>query len=568
MRLRNTIERNWPLITIVLIACIMRLYNLNFPLNTLGSPYPLGYNGVDEGIHLMAARLASNGFKMYVDVNAQQSPLFMFIYQILDANPFYVRLMTVAISILGVIGVIVIGKRMGGMATATLAGLFLVTNYIFLKESRHASVDLYASVLLVIGFLFLLRYYQVQENEDEQELPIKPRFYMVLSGLFFALSVQSKLFTIIPFGFAGLYVLFDLGSRFRKKEQVGDFLKDILALGLTALGVGLAIMFIYGFQETLQGVLLDNLHRPSMPLDQKLTVISRFLLASSIPMFFSFFAVKKGYRERNVHLLLVWIVPTLLMFLFQGLTWLHYFVMVIPPIAVLGAYGISELIKDAKMIKAGRGGQIKVIWEDEPAPRDKKGKRKKSDLKVIWDDNPGSKDLKRPLPLPKPTGKNIAVLCVTILFILASLSLCSVLLIYTEEPIEYTIASDVEELSNKGDYVICGDPIIAVYADRDHPPEAANVAKVRHPELTSDELIEITCEYDVQVVVFSFHLSSYDQFYSFIDQYYTFHKAYDRNGETQKRIGNIPEDQTYFVVFYKPTGLDLARSASTFLNDE
>ena len=537
-------KRYWPYLLIIFVSGLFRAIRLSNPLNWRSSPYPMGYNGVDEGIHLMAARLAGSGFKMYVDVNAQQGPLFMFVYQILGGDPFSIRVLSVILSLIGILVVMVIAEKMNGRSVAVVAGLFLGANFIFLKESRHASVDLYASVLLVIAFLLLMMYYEHLDKsvakEERKNWPM--RFYLVLSGVFFALALQTKLYAIIPFAGVGIYLVVLWVIRMRKgKENTSAALMDIVILGISAGVVALAIMFIYGFEETFQGVFLDNLHRPGMPLEVKLTVVSRFLFYTSIPLIFAAIGVIRHYRERNVHFLLIWAVPLTLLFIFQGLSWVHYFVMVIPPISILAAYGVKSLL---------------ILGPEEETKPKRKEKR--------------TSEKGEPGPDPtfstfRPSPRNITVLSLAALFVVFFTCFNAVLLYDAEKPIEYEIADEVAALSEEGDYVISGDPIISIYADRDQPPDATNLAAVRYPALDSYDLINITCEYQVQVVVFTFHLSSYDRYLDFILNYYTFHKAYDRSGETTWTNDAPPTDQSFFLVFYLPEGTNLEYCRQEFI---
>ena len=72
-KLKDHLRANWPFLVVFLIAVILRIYNLRYPMDLPGTVSPLGYNGADEGIQLMAGRLGSEGFGMYTDVNTQQA---------------------------------------------------------------------------------------------------------------------------------------------------------------------------------------------------------------------------------------------------------------------------------------------------------------------------------------------------------------------------------------------------------------------------------------------------------------------------------------------------------------
>jgi hypothetical protein len=115
-----------------------------------------------------------------------------------------------------------------------------------------------------------------------------------------------------------------------------------------------------------------------------------------------------------------------------------------------------------------------------------------------------------------------------ILYVLLSTGFSTATVFGSHRPIEDVISEDIEDLTDDDEMVLCGDPIIALMAGRLQPPEATNIAEVRYPELTSEELITIVIGYDVRVVVISYQLSTYDQFYRWVHDNWDFQKAYGR----------------------------------------
>ena len=62
-----------------------------------------------------------------------------------------------------------------------------------------------------------------------------------------------------------------------------------------------------------------------------------------------------------------------------------------------------------------------------------------------------------------------------------SLSFSTATVLGAHRPIEDVVAEDLKDLTEEDDLVICGDPIIALMADRLQPPDAVNLAEVRYP---------------------------------------------------------------------------------------
>jgi hypothetical protein len=101
------------------------------------------------------------------------------------------------------------------------------------------------------------------------------------------------------------------------------------------------------------------------------------------------------------------------------------------------------------------------------------------------------------------SGAVKALFCVTIL---VSAGLATYGLIEQDEPPQVEIAQYLKMTTDDGDWIICGDPLICAYADRDIPPDVVNVAYRQHPDLTLEDIEQAISEYNVTVVVLSWRL--------------------------------------------------------------
>ncbi len=527
-------------IGILIVAGMIRIFNIPSPFSPRSYSGTLGNNGADEGIFLMSARLLSNGYRMYVDVNTQQGPLFTFLLDILNGDPINTRLLTIAISLIGVIGIIAISEITGNKRIGIISSLFLAANYIFFKESRHVSSDLYCAVFLILGFYTLFLYYRGLDGEgdmqeDRRLLDPKVIFPLLITGILFSMAAMSKLFAAIPIISVGVYML--VGS-IRGSIGIHDKkvrIEHIIILVVSTVIPSLLLMSIYGFENTLNGMFLDNLNRPSMPIDEKLFTLLKFLAFSSVPFVLAMISVVKEIQLRSVKLMLVWSVPLFVYLLIQSPLWEHYFIILLPPVCYLGGRGFNYLFQDRKdMDDLHESEEIRVpqkIWYKK--------------LK------PGS------LPL----------ISLGILFIFVSMGVEGGILLDTGEAIEWGIARDVSDAIEKDEFMISGDPIIGVYADRLQPPEATNLAEVRHPPLDDLELINITCDYDVQLVIFTYHLSKYDLYVKFIKENFDFKRAYQKHWTISDIEGRIPMGERTFNMYIQKENVNLQIAKEQFLSE-
>ncbi|MGA1866387.1 MAG: hypothetical protein ACMUFK_02835, partial [Thermoplasmatota archaeon] len=100
------IQRFFPYLSVLVLSGILRFYNLMNPFSFPGYSGSLGNNGTDEGVFLMTGRLVNEGHRMYSDINTQQGPIFSFVIELMNGNPFPVRSMTVIFSLAGILGMV------------------------------------------------------------------------------------------------------------------------------------------------------------------------------------------------------------------------------------------------------------------------------------------------------------------------------------------------------------------------------------------------------------------------------------------------------------------------------
>ncbi|MFW3146244.1 MAG: ArnT family glycosyltransferase [Thermoplasmatota archaeon] len=512
-----------PYILLLLIfgaAVFLRFYRIMSPMDLPGSSTPLGYNGVDEGIHLMSGRLAAGNYSMYTDVNPQQGPFVMMFYTMIGGDLLLARSTTALVSLLGLLCVVMIGRMVGRKWTYVTAAALLVVNYEFLKESRHASPDMFSASLLAAGFLFLLHYIkrmEPQKERQEDRVKASSMALLMISGMFLAAAVMSKLYAAVPVFFVGLYILIRILSSKDPRWRFNKFRTlELFTLALSTLIFVLVMMSFFGFGATFRGMFLDNLHRPPQEIAGKLNSIGDFLLFTSVPLILAVVISIMKRKRPEVIILSLWTFPLLIFFMVQQLTWTHYFVLLIPPISVLAGLCVEEA-----------AGSMRSEAGHEPGEGNLKGKLTKDSIF-------------RSLPI-----------IMVVIFSVLSLGFSTTTVLYSSDPIEESIADDVREQTSEGEFVISGDPLIPLLADRDQPPDATNLAVVRFPELTSEELINITIEYDVRIVVLTYHLSSYPGYISWVQENFGFFRAYERPDRTSETEGDIPIGKRTFNMYHR-----------------
>lgn len=440
-----TVTRRRTLVAVVLIlalAAALRFYNIGWSYSN---------NGVDEGVMLQRALLISRGLDLYTDLPCDQAPLAFYVGALLKGDVVTLRAVNAALSILAILACMVVARGVGGDVAMVSAGLFLSVDFAFVRESRLFSLDGMAAYFL--AFALMSFYYYVKRRD---------RLAVFFTGLFIGVSAAVKLL-----GGLGLMalVLFFVLEALREREFKAPRALDLGVMLSASAAPMVAFMYILGPSDMLQGMVFDQTHREFEPLF-KLSILA-FLglnLTYLLPLAYARELWAVGPEMRY----LIAVVGVVLAFmLFQPLVFFHHMVLMSPALAILAGFVTAEL----------------VMY--------KKGHRKKSKLYYIL-----KKD---------KTMRRFAALIIMI-DLGASLGLALYGVGAQGAPHEIVYAEKLREITSQDDYVICGDPLIATYADRMTPPEVVNVAYRRYPQLTLEDVTAAIEGYNVSVVVMCFRL--------------------------------------------------------------
>ncbi|RKX96032.1 MAG: hypothetical protein DRP55_10040, partial [Spirochaetes bacterium] len=83
--------------------------------------------------------------------------------------------------------------------------------------------------------------------------------------------------------------------------------------------------------------------------------------------------------------------------------------------------------------------------------------------------------------------------------------------------ISYDVAGEVENITDKNEYVISGNPIVNVLANRAAPPNLTNLAKYHYPETTLGDIIYWLEKNETRVIVLYYHLSEIKGLKEYLD---------------------------------------------------
>jgi len=434
-------------------------------------------NGVDEGIDIMTGRMYDFGYDLYTQINTVQAPLMPTFYGLIEADPVVFRLFSTLCSLVIIAMVLLVGFRIGGRHVMVAAGAFAALDLMFLHEARLASLDMFCLFWVSLGVAFLVKYRQSGKKKS-----------LVLMGAFLAMASMIKLFGIIATFAIGLILVYDWVSewkvtdrydlrRFFPPRKTKVRFEHILLFSLSFVLVVLFIMARYGVEEVYQGIFINQLNRPVAPFMTKLSFFGLFLLLNAGAIPFLFFGVRPLYRRPEGVILLI-SGFYLFWFIFQATTWTHHLIFLSPAISLTAGVGIINFTR---------------WWSKKRAFR----------------------------KYPLLTRRMMVYTEVTLILLAAMIGGgFSWVVKETGPSIDDRAADILLEITDEGDFVISGDPIITYKADRPVPPNLINVAELQYPEITNEELNATCIDYAVEAVIITYHLEEMDGFVDFVEKNY------------------------------------------------
>ncbi|MEA2053971.1 MAG: glycosyltransferase family 39 protein [Candidatus Thermoplasmatota archaeon] len=298
------------LFVVAAIFISFRLYNIENPFST---------NGIDEGIHLVQARMVADGYNLYGDLGGDQAPLAILVFSLFRGDVMSARYLSSFLFLAAALSSFLIASRLRNKRAGVFVLLMLSLDFTLLRESRLASLDLFSASLLCISALFFIMYIDRASPRN-----------IALASLFLSLSCMAKM---IAAPFAIMVSVIFLYHTVKKKK--------FFHLSLYALSFILPFLFsafIFTPQELIDGVIFRQTGR-GFDLGTKLS----FLLFIG-PSFIYMLSIKRwDLKNKKIAFLVAWFLSIFVFLMVQGRTFQHHFAYVVFPAAILTAVALSDL---------------------------------------------------------------------------------------------------------------------------------------------------------------------------------------------------------------------------------
>ncbi len=425
-------------------------------------------NGVDEGIHLMQGKLLNQGFSLYTQINCLQAPVAIFLYAVINGDPFLAKFLSVCASLIAISLIMVQARELSDTLGMTVTGVLLALELYFLKEARLASIDMLCSSFLVIGFFFLIRYVK-RENF----------LNLIPAGAFMTIASLTKLFAVIPTVITTIYLIW------KKRKERKEVTLYILSMIITAL----VFLTPLNLKATIENIFLYQTKKGWRSIIEWIIIICEYLCVNAVLIGLAcvgIWVIIKNLGEDKdriqKEIMLIWLFSLLIAIIPQIRIMGHHMVLFSPILALFAGYGTNYIISQEN-------------WSSR-----------------ILGFNIDRKKLVRGL--------------ITIIILTSALNFGAfiTLMILEPQPREtpkYIAAEILEAVTTRKDIVISGDPEIALLADRSIPPELVDTAENRYPPFDDEYLIQKTLEYNVTAVVIAYRLIDFVNYREFLNTQFT-----------------------------------------------
>lgn len=444
----------------------------------------------DEGLNLIKSLLYSRGFSLYSQIWSDQPPLFTVILSswltLFGQSVLAARLLVLLFSSLLIWCFYQIIRRELGNIPALVATVLLFTSWLYIRLSISVMIGL-PSLSLAMLSIYLISLYK--QNHLKR--------YLIFSGISFALSLQTKAFTVFLIPLIILY-LWDFKINLSQiQKHSSNLLYSLLQwlgiLSFTYILIALSFGQFSHYDQLIQAHLnqpidtqIEN-YNNLYYLNYMTTQDRDYIFLAIIGIFAIFYK-----KQKNGLLPITWLATSILVLLFHKPIWYHHYHLISIPICWLAAYAVALVID-----------LFSENWHD-----------------------------------------NFKLLNFSKLIFPSLISIIFVFLIFTTPPItkgsppkDLQLMQAVLKYKNFTKWVFTDRPIYAFYAGLSVPPEMAVISskRINSGKLTNQEMLAVLKKYrPEQIVIARMHsqIISDPNISNYINKYYT--KTYSDKKELKE----------------------------------
>ena len=302
----------------------------------------------DEGYNVIKTLLIHNGYQLYNEIYSDQPPFFTYFllswFNLFGWSVNHGRMLIIFFSSLMIFGLFDTIRRYYGVSSALAGILFLIFSKRFISISIAIMLGLPSLSMLVISAWSLLIW--IKNKKD---------YYLVISGIFFGLSISIKLFTLFLIPLFIFYIIKDDYSNFKYTLK----LSGIWILSLFSITtILLAPVWLSDNPLQLFTSHINIIFDPENPLGISLMKIIKkdkaIFILSSLGLIYAF-------KERNQGAIFfaIWLLMALIILFYHYPVWYHHAFLILIPASLL-AGSFCNLIEKS-LLKKGISSKAAFI---------------------------------------------------------------------------------------------------------------------------------------------------------------------------------------------------------------
>ena len=303
----------------------------------------------DEGAHLMEARMMQEGYRLYSEVFSAHPPLFALsitgAFELFGSSVAVGRTIILVYAILGLLGVALAAQALRGNVAGLAAIFLLAITPNFFHWSRGVLADLPSACLATLSIALALRYWQH-----------RGRFGLAIVGLVVAASFLTKIIvatTLLP---VTLLALSRSSTANRTwGQRTGDVFFMLTFAGLPVLlclllfdpraMIDQTIIFHLRGSETYQWDLAENAKAVANYFVENAGLVALAIGGTIVLL------AQARTRKQAAILILWFLVMALSLLTHSPLFPKHQFVILLPPLAILGGALVGDIIERCRKLK-------------------------------------------------------------------------------------------------------------------------------------------------------------------------------------------------------------------------
>lgn len=357
----RSLDKQIPLLLVLLLVVVLRIPNFF-------EPYWYG----DEAIYLTIGNALSEGSRLYIDIVDHKTPIIYFLAMV--PNQFWFRVVLLGWMLVATTAFYSISQKLFSKTwiSTTATVFFVLFTTLPWLEGNIPNGELFVlGFILVGGFLLTQTTYACELIDSKKpvykKIVITPRQWLIfmLAGVLFGGAILTKvpaLFDVLAFLSIGWFSVsnsLQFSTLFSSKKRTQLFItvaSVIVILGGVITTVVASILYFY-FRGSLEAYLnfglLYNFHYvqswvPEFEFSWLQTAYTLPVKLASTVMVIVAVTLLRDFIKPRMQFITTWFVLALFASLLSNRPYPHYFLQIIPPLAVL----IGELLYT-----------IQTVWE-------------------------------------------------------------------------------------------------------------------------------------------------------------------------------------------------------------